>query len=388
MLAGIALISNFSFLPDPSTFRFFLFMFFAYLLIAQISTVQTHERWRKAKVELRSVSGWLTMRTALGLSAFVLLLAAFLPMKIVASYELAAIWGEARRPIANFEDGLARMFAGVPARKHDSGPLFGETLPLLGKVSLGGEVVFWANTNYPYYWISRTYSEYTSQGWKAGETASIEIGPDSRPSPPFDLLKRVPVEERVQLNVSTADFIARGGVEWISRDAVLESLTPKEFVIDIRDSSNDSVLPKDVRQLAEELRDHLTPPPEGILETSINRILPSDMVLKSVSRDAKAGARAAVEAVTLVRRSPSSPEIAAWSFTEGVHADDTYAVVSSISVATDDDLRAADADYEGFITDHYLQLPRLCPSESVTWRRKSRKEPRRRSMRRWPFSPS
>ena len=101
------------------------------------------------------------------MSIGVVLLAAFLPLKVLVSYELATVWGAARQPVVALEDVFARLTAGIPCRMN-FGCEFGENLPFTGKVSLGENVIFEASTDYPSYWLSHTYSEYTASGWVSG----------------------------------------------------------------------------------------------------------------------------------------------------------------------------------------------------------------------------
>ncbi|MGH2545023.1 MAG: hypothetical protein ACRDIB_19695, partial [Ardenticatenaceae bacterium] len=61
VLMATAILTNLSFLPDRYASRFFLFMFFAMLLVVRMAIIQNHERWQKAGVQFSPSSGWLTM---------------------------------------------------------------------------------------------------------------------------------------------------------------------------------------------------------------------------------------------------------------------------------------------------------------------------------------
>jgi transglutaminase-like putative cysteine protease len=364
VLGGVGILTNLSFLPPEfeSSARFFLFVFLAMLLVVRLSIVQRHEQWRKAGIEYSPLSGWLTMHAVLWFSIGVVALAAWLPLNVVVSRPLANVWKAGRAPINNLEDDFARLFSGIPSKKNLSGRFFGTTLPFLGKISFGGEVVFWANTDYPSYWLSRTYDEYTSQGWRTGATREVEIGPELQPPPRVDTLKRTQVNQSLQLSFGTSNFLAGGSLEWISRSGELEILAPKQFEIGLRDSSKDGALPADVQELARELREDLATPPDRFIESYITRILPEDMVLVRLNTVQIPGSqRPALDSVVLERKEPIAPEIVSWKFSEPLEENEAYGMVSFVSLATDEELRQAGDDYSGFIKDYYLQLPSTLP---------------------------
>lgn len=361
VLAGTVMLTNLSFLPDQYASRFFLFVFFAMLLVVRVNMVQRHEAWRRSGVRFDPINNWLTMHATVWVSVLVLLIASFLPMRVYVSRTLADVWKFGRSPIERLEDDFARLFSGVPSRKNVTGRFFGRTLPFMGKISFGGEVVFWANSRYPSYWLSQTYSEYTSQGWRVGRTEPLEVRPEALPPASQDSLKRVPVEQTIQLTFASQDFLAGGNLDSVSRDIVVETLAPKEFVINIQDPSGDAALPEDLRAVAQELRQELRTPPRDFLESYISRILPKDLVLIGVSRAPDAQGVQAPRSVTLARKEPITPDVVSWEFTDRLEANETYTMVSYVSVATEEELRVAGTEYNSFIRDHYLQVPATLP---------------------------
>ena len=363
VLGGTAILTNLSFLPPTLNFssKFFLFTLLSMLLIVRVNEVQKQAAWRRRGVRFEMVSSWLTLHSILWFGIAVMLVASMLPLRVYVSPQLAHLWNTARTPIANLEEDIERLLAGIPSRKDAPGRLFGKTLPFIGAISFGGEAVFWATTEYPSYWLSNTYSEYTSQGWKSGETTELEVGPNTIPPPRPEWRDTVSVEQVVQLNFASDSFLAGGNLDWLSHDAVVETLRPKEFEIRMRDVEADKALPPDIRQIAEALRE-AGEPPQRFAESYISRALPSDIVLNSVrfETDETTGI-VELDGVTLERKVAAAPEIASWQFARRLPENHPYAMVSYVSVATDDDLRQAGADYSAFITDHYLQLPPTLP---------------------------
>ena len=363
VLGGTAILTNLSFLPPTLNFssKFFLFTLLSMLLIVRVNEVQKQTDWRRRGVRFEMVSSWLTLHSILWFGIAVMLVASMLPLRVYVSPQLAHLWNTARTPIANLEEEFERLLAGIPSRKDAPGRFFGKTLPFIGAISFGGEAVFWATTEYPSYWLSNTYSEYTSQGWKSGETTELEVGPNTIPPPRPEWRDTVSVEQVVQLNFASDSFLAGGNLDWLSHDAVVETLRPKEFEIRMRDTESDKVLPPDIQQIAAALRE-AGDPPQRFAESYISRALPSDIVLNSVrfETDEQTGI-VELDGVTLERKSAAAPEIASWQFARRLPENHPYAMVSYVSVATDDDLRQAGADYSAFITDHYLQLPTTLP---------------------------
>lgn len=362
VLAGVAILTNLSFLPENLAPRFFVFVLFAMLLIVRLTVVQRQRDWEKSGVKFELLSGWLTIHSAFWFGMLVVIIAGILPMKVYVSENLAEAWRTARSPVESLEEDFARLFSSVPTKKEVNGRLFGKTLPFIGAISFAGDVVFWAETEYPSYWLSQTYSEYTSQGWLAGDSTKIEVGPDTLPPPRSDSKERMSVEQSLQLSFRTNDFLAGGSLDWLSHDAVLETLVPKTFDIDLLNDSSDSSLPSDMQELAAGIREDYDILPETFVESYISRFLPPDLVLNDVSygTDDETGDEF-LKGITLERKASLSSEIVSWRFADRLQANEPYSMVSYVSLATDEDLRGAPANYTHFITDHYLQLPVTLP---------------------------
>ena len=363
VFGGVAILTNLSFLPQTLNFssKFFIFTLLGMLLIVRLNEVQNQAKWRLRGIRFEMVNGWLTMHSALWFGLAVMLLAAILPLRVYVSRDLADLWNTARAPVASIEEDVARLLAGIPSRKNVPGRFFGKTLPFIGAISFGGEAVFWATTEYPSYWLSNTYSEYTPQGWKAGETTKIEVGPNTVPPPNPEWRERVSVEQSVQLNFDSDSFLAGGNLDWLSHDAVIETLRPRDFVIDLHNPASDAALPADIQQVAQTIRD-AGEPPQRFVESYISRLLPDDIVLNSVGFVANEYDGAMTVQNLNVERKPSGvPEIVSWKFSDRLPENHPYAMVSFVSLATDDDLRQAGTAYDSFITDHYLQLPASLP---------------------------
>ena len=357
LLLGMAILTNLSFLPDTFASRFFIFVFLAMVLVVRVSIIQRHERWKRLNVRFTPGAGWLTLHATVWFSIAVLILAVALPMNAYTNTQAAQVWNIGRTPVATAEDFFARLFAALPSKKDQPGRLFGRWLPFIGKISFGGEAVGWASTDYPSYWLSQTYNQYTSKGWVATDAESIDIGPDILPPPQGDMLKRVQKTQVMQLGFSTDNFLTGGAYDWVSREGAVESLEPMKFYIHLTDDSLDDTMPADIRELADSLRtESIGMTPQGV-QTLASQLIPEDALLIEVLEDDSGDA----EWVVVQRKAPTTPDLVAWRFKESTEQNEAYRMTSLVSIATDDDLREASTEYDSFITDHYLQLPSSLP---------------------------
>ena len=357
LLLGMAILTNLSFLPDTFAARFFIFVFLAMVLVVRMSIIQNHERWRRLNIQFTPSAGWLTLHATVWFSIVVLILAVALPMNAYTNSRAAQVWNIGRTPVSTAEDFFARLFAALPSKKDQPGRLFGRWLPFIGKISFGGEAVGWATTDYPSYWLSQTYNQYTSKGWVATDSEPLDIGPDTLPPPQGDMLKRVAKSQILQLGFSSDRFLTGGVYDWVSREGVAESLEPLKFFIHLKDDSLDETMPADIRELAEILRtDSIGMTQQGV-QTLASRLVPDDVLLIEVLTDDSGDA----EWVVVQRKAPTTPDLVSWHFKESTEENEAYRMSSLVSVATDDDLRGASTEYDRFLTDHYLQLPASLP---------------------------
>ena len=368
VLLGTAILTNLSFLPDAFTIRFFIFVFLAMLLVVRVSVVQRHERWKRLGVGFSAATGWMTLHATAWLCVIVLIIALALPLRVYTNQTVAGIWTTARTPVAAAEDFFSRMFSALPTKKDLPGRFFGKWLPFIGGISFGGEPAAWATTEYPSYWLSQTYNYYTPKGWIATETNRLEIGPDALPPARGDNLKREPREQTMQVGFETDRMLVGGAFEWVDRPASAEALAPRKFTVYMDNPSVDAEFPAEVQEIAANVRRAAAGLDAARAQAAISGILPDDMIIVEAREDSSGGA----EAVTIQRKAPAFPDLVAWNFASRAVENERYALTSYVSVASDDDLREASAEYEPFISDHYLQLPSSLPdrarslAESVT----------------------
>ena len=356
ILGGLALFTHISFLPSERVASFFIFVALSMLLLVRMGFVHSQIGWRDTGTRFSAAWGWVTVAAALSLSAIVLTVAASIPLNVYVSKTVANVWTQARTPVASLESGLSRLVTGIASKRNIHGRPFGDNLPFLGPINFNGEVVFMADTEYPSYWLSRTYSEYTPKGWVAGETREVKVGPETVPPPQGDALKRTAVPQSLLLQFDGTSLLAGGNLEWLNREATIEVLSPKSFEISMADPSGEADFPADVKALATELRTRLSSPVVSFVESEVAKLIPDDLVVTHIDYS-QPGGRPQVDSVTLQRKESISPDVVSFEFDEQLISGETYDMVSLVSTATNEDLRRAGTDYDASITDHYLQLP-------------------------------
>ncbi len=360
VLCGVAILTNLSFLPEGYETRFFVFIFLAMLLVVRMTYVQRLAAWRTGEFSFAPGARWLSVQVGVGLCVVVLLVTSLLPLNVYVWRTAVDIWNAARSPIENMEDEFARLFSPIASRKDVAGRYFGDTLAFKGPISLGGDIVIQARSEYPAYWLNRTYSEYTPQGWIAGDRENMAVGPNGLPPPPHESFKRTEVNQTLIVQFDTNNLWVGGNVEWVNRDVVVETLKPKSFTIDIR-GADDRGLPEDVRSIAQDLRRMLNPLSTVFVEAEIAQMLPQDLSLVSVSPDIETTNRSRIDTVNIARKEPTIPDVVGWRTQNRLKEGEAYSMTSYVSLATVEELREAPAAYSGYLKDHYLQLPENLP---------------------------
>ncbi len=360
VLCGVAILTNLSFLPEGFETRFFAFIFLAMLLVIRMTYVQHLAAWREGGFKFMATGRWLSVQVGVALCLVVVLVTSFLPLNVYVWRTAVDVWNTARSPIENLEDEFARLFSPIASRKDVAGRYFGDTLAFKGPIALGGDVVIQARSEYPSYWLNRTYSEYTPQGWLAGDRENTAVGPDGPPPPPHESFKRTEVNQTVIVNFDTNNLWMGGNVEWVSRPAIVETLKPKSFTIDIR-GADDPGMPDDVRAIAQDLKRMLDPLSTAFVEAEIAQMLPQDLSLVGVSPGIETTNRTLIDTVTIARKEPTIPDVVGWRTQNRLKENQSYSMTSYVSLATVEELRETPAVYSGYMKDHYLQLPADLP---------------------------
>lgn len=361
--AGLALFTNLSFLPTGYENKFFLFMLPAMLLICRVSMAQKHDKWLTSGVKFSISSSWATLGTVTVLITLILVISTVMPVKVYVSQQAVEIWKLGRAPVEQLEEEFARLFSGITSRKEMYGRFFGKILPFQGRISFNGENAISTSSEVPTYLVSRTYSNYTAQGWLAAPTQKQLITTNSFPPPSENIMRSIN-SQSIQLDFNSSKAFHGGNVTWISRDAFVETLNPLQFDIELKNTSLNAAFPEDVKDFAVKIRQY-SPLSTKYDLSRISMMLPEELLLHSPNPDDPGLDGSPLTKITLERKDPLIPDVVSWTFDGVVQADETYAVKSYVSEASNEDLRRTGSNYNNFIKDHYLQLPENFPPSVI-----------------------
>lgn len=203
------------------------------------------------------------------------------------------------------------------------------------------------------YWRARAYAEYASKGWVTERTMTLpadQWAPRFAQKEPY--AARKVVEYEVYPAFTTADLFT-GGQPLPQGDMLVETYEPPAYTIRLRDPSADQGFPDDVRALAARLRTVIGDGPVSRSDEDLATLMPPDVTLVGVRRDARE--------VTVAHRAPAPPDVLAVRVPGTVGPGSAYGLKGTVSTATPEELRAAGADYPGWVQDRYLQLPDTLP---------------------------
>ncbi len=353
---AVATLTNLSYMPSDvrSNAPFFFFLLAALLLVIRMNTFRKEGIDTGSRIDYGSSRGWATMSSALWFSITVVALTAFLPIRGVSYGPLTKVWTELRSPAAHVESEFARLMSGISGKNPRAFRIFGDNLPFQGRLTLSSNVALWVQSQYSSYWTSRTYAVYTSQGWLGAEVKPLEVGGDRKvPPPPQEAKGRIKVAQEVQVGFDTELVFAGGNLTEISKSAVVNTLASKSFTISIEDTKGDASLPADIQELASVLRAELSKELNSTHEVAATRLLNNDLVLEDFQTKDDGG----LSAITISRKDPILSEVVSSQFSQRLLPGELYTMVSSASLATNNELSEAGTEYPTAVTDYYLQLP-------------------------------
>ena len=347
VIPAAVLLTNQTYLP-PSRYPvpLFFFLVFSVALLARVYYVSRTEHWQSQGLTTHT-GRFAFAGNVLLLSTAVFLVGWAIPTKKVVVAPLHDTYQSARDPWAGMEDDFERVFAGVASKKATPLHSFGPALALRGRVSPGTGPVFSVTTDFPTYWKGQTYDQYQGQGWVANSAIRQTIKEADVPPPASDqpaFRKREVIAQRVLFHVSSEVLFAGGLPVDVSIPSVLEISTPRTFEIDLSGASNTG-LPGDLSRAATRIIQSRASLAE------MERLLPSET---KIVRERRGN-------LVVTRVGSATPDILSVRATGRLKADSIYDVVSSVSVATEEELRAAGAGYPKWVVDNYLALPDSLP---------------------------
>ena len=385
---GLAMFSNLSYLPEQFSFQMFVYLAFAMLLIVRMNSLNQAAAWTREGLSILQGYGLRALFRGSWYILAVLVIAFLLPSRPWQSPWLDAAWEWARSPLDTLENDLDRLFAALPDRKGGLNLNFGSHLPFQGSISLSDEPLFLLESPRPAYLRARAYPVYTAQGWTTGKVDNITFEDDLPWSQPRAYQERLELEHSIvplfstdTMPVSNLPLLYEG-----EGDVNVQALSVPRYWLPIAPNltaapgiPDDIALAIPVLQAARLYERDISTQADIILAMT-----PADSVITQVAfRDLPDGGsqrayrveepeagteRGALEAalgrdtrslawVQVSRRPPDPPDIVALRSEGKMSPGDTYSITSSLSTASPEQLRSAGANYPGWVSDRYLQLP-------------------------------
>lgn len=361
--SGVSILTALSFLPGLFSIRFYIFVLMSMLLVAHMTTKISTMNWRISEANLSKTDSIMIMQSAIWFTAFVIITASILPMKVYTPERAAQIWDFFRTPVSSMEDEFTRLLGNVPSKTGGHGRHFGKFLPFIGSISFKNSAVLWSKSDYPGYWSSRAYNIYTSEGWMSDDTEQKEFISSERKWNANSEAQRVSTKQELQFNFPSRKFMVSGNLEWVSENATLESLKPETFLINLASAEEDHKLPEYISNIAKQSRQYInsyksssvTSHDSAKIEDFIKENT-SELELTYVQRD-----KGKPISIRLTRTLPATEDYISYRFDRQIPANKSISMISHVSVATDIDLQTSNSVYPGYIKDHYLNYPKELP---------------------------
>lgn len=299
---GLVLLWNLYYASPQLELYLVAYLFFALLVVMHSNLLTRKREWRTAGVNYSSDIGVAFLRAGTIFSVVVISFAWLAP-DAAASQRLSDVGSFLEKPWQKVQDNWNRLFSAVRYYGKVYPNAFGHSLGLTGPVHLSEAAVMDVEAPAGRYWRAAVYDQYTGSGWLNNdkESISLEANDSSLALPEYELRKEVTQTITTFLPGRTLLFAA--------------------------------AQPRRVNLPAWAVVSYVPPVPPG--EEASSYIAEKEGVITPVSM--------------LFGRYP-------------LRQGQSYAIVSSISGADEDSLRAAGNDCPVWILSRYLQLPLELPA--------------------------
>lgn len=299
---GLVLLWNLYYAPQRLELYLVAYLFFALLVVMHSNLLVREREWRTARVNYSSDIGLAFLRTGTIFSIVVITLAWLAP-SVAASQRLSDVGSYLERPWQKVQDNWSRLFSALRSYGKVYPNPFGNVLGLTGPVYLSEVAIMDVQAPAGRYWCAAVYDHYTGSSWinKDKETISLEANDSSLALPEYELRQEVTQTITTFLPGRTLLFAASE--------------------------------PRRVNLPAWAVVSYVPPVPPG--KEASSYMAETEGVITPVSM--------------LYSRYP-------------LRQGQSYTIVSSLSAADEDSLRAAGDDYPVWILGRYLQLPLELPA--------------------------
>jgi transglutaminase-like putative cysteine protease len=396
---GVALLINLSYSLVNLQWYMIVFLISALLLMIRFNLLMREERWQREGVPYSPRLSWALLWAGSSVAGVLAVLMWFVPSQQVNS-TLYGMWEKVNGPWLEFQENMSRLWSQVPGNQSIGGySSFNNSFLMGGSLNLSDATAMYVQSNEARYWRAASYDQYTGFGWQntAQETFDLPrlssrlqldsnqvlVSKDEMRRPlttTFEIINPKGSTVFASLRPLRLDLGSRLEISWQAIDA--------EYDLDAlyADGANgrSSEVPLELLKLVGKLREaqlHLraqaatdtangTPSPrfqEGLEDLYTTPQWPEISnqwdelrnrgvsVSFSVSTD-----DAYVFTLGVSGKFPVYDDISAIQALDPVGRGGKYSVVSLVSDADEDMLRAASTEYEEWLN-RYRKLPATMP---------------------------
>ena len=298
---GLVLLWNLYYASPQLELYLVAYLFFALLVVMHSNLLFREREWRRARINYSSDIGLAFLRAGVIFSLIVITFAWLAP-DAAASQQLSDVGSFLEKPWQKVQENWNRLFSAVKYYGAVYPNPFGNSLGLTGPVHLSEAAVMDVQAPMGRYWRAAFYDQYTGSGWLNNDKESIDLeaGASSLALPGYEL--------RQEITQTITTFLP-------GRTMLFAAAQPRRVDLPIW-----------------AVVSYVPPVPPGEEADSYAK---KEGVITPVSM--------------LYSRSR-------------LKQGRSYTIISAISGADEDTLRAAGDDYPDWLLDRYLQLPPSLPS--------------------------
>lgn len=302
IVCGLTIMLNVTYAPANLTAYLLVFVLASLLLVVRTNLAFHQQEWRRSKIGYSPELAYQFLRAGLVVSVATIMLAWLAP-RALASRPMQDVWDRVSAPWRRLQDESSRVFQDLNYRNEPAFVSFGLSMKFGGPVALSDAPIMDVRANSGRYWRAMVFHEYTSDGWRNTDLGSILVEENEQQivEPEFELRRVVTQTITLRQNLGPQGTIAAAG-QPLRSDLPLKVLVTLGLPEETADSDSEA-----------------TPPPPVPRDPSV-----------------------------LYSRNP-------------LRVEDSYQVVSSLTVADEESLRQAGTDYPDWVLPRYVQLPDTLP---------------------------
>ncbi len=203
--AGLALVLNAYYAPQPVWALLGIFSVLALFLLVRAHLAEQQLRWRDQRVHVTHDMGWDFVRTGLTYSVIVLALAWLAP-GLGRNVQVRQLLAPLNERWEQTSQDINRLYQGLNRREFASNNSFGRSLTLGGERDVGDSLIFNASTTQARYWRAVVFDTYDGKGWLNTNDTQLLL-PATQPAPIADWESRAPVTQTITLMAPSGNVV-------------------------------------------------------------------------------------------------------------------------------------------------------------------------------------